>query len=71
MDLNQDEPTQSQGLVMIDPPGGWKYGFPLVFDPLPDEKVHEFLIRNNYPVDEAEFAAKYCRYWLGDPCNEV
>lgn len=62
---------------MIDPPSGWKYGFP---KPLPDDawlevngefgladdfKVIDWLIENGYPRHEVELCGDhfYCRSW--------
>lgn len=50
---------------MIDPPAGWKYGFP---KPIPKKRlkdVNTWLVEQGYPqknIDEfGEFF--YCRYW--------
>lgn len=52
----------------IDPPSGWKYGFPkqINLDILIDEyegNVAKWLTDNGYPEKDAEFATKYCRWW--------
>jgi len=50
--------------TMIDPPSGWRYGFPKV---LPDdvENVLEWLVSEGYPQFEIDACGKhfYCRYW--------
>lgn len=53
----------SDYVTVIDPPGGWRYGFPRVLDLNPDETVREWLTRCGYPQDELEFAMKYLRSW--------
>jgi len=49
---------------MIDPPSGWRYGFPKV---LPDdvENVLEWLVSEGYPQSEIDVCGRhfYCRYW--------
>jgi hypothetical protein len=47
---------------MIDPPSGWKYGFP---KELPDDvkDFKQWLIDNGYPESEVDFAMKHCRMW--------
>ena len=50
---------------MIDPPSGWKYGFP---KPLPDpkpENVLAWLVENGYPQSEIDSCGNhfYSRYW--------
>lgn len=53
-------------VTMIDPPDGWRYGFP---KPASEDWVNakidlkNWLIRNGYPVKEAEFASKHSRFW--------
>lgn len=56
----------------VDPPSGWKYGFPkeLEFDStMTDAEFHELLISNGYPKKEIE---KYkpenfpIRFWKGE-----
>ena len=46
----------------IDPPTGWKYGFPKV---LPKEVVDlkQWLLDNGYPEKDIELAMNYSRYW--------
>ena len=52
-------------VLMIDPPSGWKYGFP---KPLPDpkpENVLAWLVENGYPQSEIDSCGNhfYSRYW--------
>lgn len=69
-----------KNVTMIDPPSGWKYGFPKVLpDPKP-ENVLQWLISNGYPQSEIDSCGQhfYCRYWeqewscpINDPnCKE-
>lgn len=53
---------------MIDPPAGWRYGFPKV---LPDGvKIATFLMESGYPEDEIDFAVRWMRMWEVDEGNE-
>lgn len=49
---------------VIDPPSGWKYGFP---KPIPSDvqDVEQWLVDNGYPQEEINKLGKYfyCRYW--------
>lgn len=51
-------------VTMIDPPSGWKYGFPKV---LPDnvEDTLKWLVEQGYPQSEIDKCGKHfhCRYW--------
>ena len=54
--------------LMIDPPSGWKYGFP---KPLPEEfftlgsdfNLEKWLVDEGYPECEVDLALKCSRYW--------
>jgi hypothetical protein len=52
-------------VTMIDPPSGWKYGFPKIFPEEATGRNLEWLIENGYPESEIESYGKhfYCRYW--------
>lgn len=51
-------------VMMIDPPSGWKYGFP---KELPEgiENVMTWLVENGYPQKEIDACGDYffCRHW--------
>jgi len=52
-------------MLIIDPPGGWRYGFP---KPIPEEhqkRTKEWLVENGYPQKEIDSYGEYfyCRYW--------
>lgn len=55
--------------LIVDPPEGWKYGFP---KPIPEDIIktrqsfEAWLIEQGYPIDELGFAVKYSRYWETD-----
>lgn len=54
------------GKVVIDPPMGWRFGFPAVYDgDLGDEKAIEaFCIKRGYPQDLIDRGfLKHCRWW--------
>jgi len=51
-------------IKMIDPPSGWKYGFP---KKLPEgiKDTKKWLVENGYPQHEIDSCGDYfyCRYW--------
>ena len=49
----------------IDPPSGWRYGFPKVL-PEGTTDVRQWLIDNGYPEGDIELALSYSRYWTED-----
>ncbi len=62
--LKFDEATRVQ---LIDPPSGWKYGFPRPYDKKDDQTLEEWLVENGYPqslIDQG--MTRHCRYWETD-----
>lgn len=51
--------------TIIDPPFGWKYGFPKVIPKqvIENGTVKEWLIKEGYPKEEINGDSFYCRYW--------
>ena len=52
-------------VTIIDPPSGWKYGFPKPLPDPPPANTINWLIENGYPQAEIDICGKYfnCRYW--------
>lgn len=48
---------------MVDPPSGWKYGFPQLFDSS-KSTYRDFLRNNGYPTQHIDFAIRHTRCWL-------
>jgi hypothetical protein len=51
--------------LIIDPPSGWKYGFP---KPIPEDRRKDslvWLVEQGYPQSEIDALGEhfYCRYW--------
>jgi hypothetical protein len=42
-------PEWLQKPYYVDPPSGWRYGFPKLYDPLADGNMTEWMIANGYP----------------------
>ena len=49
--------------LVIDPPSGWRYGFPKRVTQEEMKDLKSFLISNGYPEEDVELAMKYSRYW--------
>ena len=47
----------------VDPPSGWRYGFPKVWDSELHPNVAEWLLRSGYPAKDIKFACGYLRMW--------
>jgi hypothetical protein len=55
-------------ITIIDPPSGWKYGFP---KPIPEDRKNDvlvWLVEQGYPQSEIDNLEDYfpCRYWEQD-----
>lgn len=52
--------------TIVDPPSGWKYGFP---KELPEDAhldsfdFRQWLLNSGYPESEVDFAMQYVRTW--------
>ena len=51
--------------LMIDPPSGWRYGFPKIMPLEARTRTLEWLVENGYPQHEIDNMKEhfYCRYW--------
>jgi hypothetical protein len=49
----------------IDPPSGWQYGFPKVWDPEIDHDVMAWIVKEGYPQEEIDSLGEsfYFRSW--------
>ena len=47
--------------MVIDPPSGWKYGFPKEVPEGVD--LREWLLEEGYPEKDIELAMQYSRFW--------
>jgi len=58
-------------ITIIDPPNGWKYGFPKI---LPEDVKNreKWLVDNGYPQEEMDALGEYfwCRYWNAEDTND-
>ena len=49
--------------MMIDPPEGWRYGFPRLYNGAKDGTMREFLLSHGYPRKRVDFALQHMRCW--------
>lgn len=51
--------------IYVDPPSGWKYGFPMVWDKESEPDMHVWLVQNGYPQKEIDRMGEhfYVRCW--------
>ena len=41
---------QGEHMIWVDPPEGWKYGFPAIYDPNTDGQMSDWIVRKGYPL---------------------
>ncbi len=51
---------QSRMVTIVDPPSGWRYGFPAELQ----DDYRQQLKEAGYPETQIEFALKHSRYWM-------
>ena len=42
--------SMQSSMIWVDPPEGWKYGFPAIYDPEKDGQMSEWIVRKGYPL---------------------
>jgi hypothetical protein len=52
--------------LWIDPPSGWRYGFPKIWDPQAEPDLQVWLIESGYPEDQVKLGLVYYRQWVAD-----
>lgn len=62
-----DRHPENHSLVhMVDPPSGWKYGFPKpVPNPVPDSMI-DWMVSEGYPKDKTHSASFYSNHFYVD-----
>lgn len=58
------EKIQAATKLMVDPPSGWMYGFPALWDKEQYPELDDFLKAKGYPEKDIGFACSYMRMWL-------
>lgn len=57
--LNSDHPR------IVDPPSGWQYGFPALWNPA-EGSLEEFYRSKGYPEELMEDGLRHTRMWFHD-----
>lgn len=53
--------SMQSNMVWVDPPEGWKYGFPAIYDPVNDGKMRDWIVRKGYPK---QIIQEYGDQWM-------
>ena len=50
LSIQSKDLSMQSHLIWVDPPEGWKYNFPAIYDPEKDGQLSEWIISKGYPV---------------------
>jgi hypothetical protein len=58
--------------IWIDPPSGWRYGFPKIYSEAVEGPFYSWLVREGYPQAEIDSFGNnfWCRQWNVEPTEE-
>ena len=61
LSIQSDDLSIKSNMIWVDPPEGWKFGFPAIYDPVNDGKMRDWIIRKGYPV---QIIKEYGDQWM-------
>ena len=50
LSIQSKDLSMQSNMMWVDPPEGWKYGFPAIYDPVNDGKMRDWIVRKGYPL---------------------
>jgi len=50
LSIKSEDLSMQSNMIWVDPPEGWKYGFPAIYDPDTDGQMSEWIVRKGYPL---------------------
>lgn len=50
LNIKSEDLSIKSNKIWVDPPEGWKFGFPAIYDPDADGQMSEWIISKGYPV---------------------
>ena len=59
--MTPEEELKACVKLWVDPPEGWKFGFPAIYDPVNDGKMRDWIISKGYPV---QIIKEYGNQWM-------
>jgi hypothetical protein len=70
-DLSKGKEIMSKEKIWVDPPSGWTYGFPKLWDQ--EGCCTQWLVDNGYPQSEIDKLNDnfYCRMWVAVGTEEL
>ena len=50
LSIKSEDLSIKSNKIWVDPPEGWKYGFPAIYDPDTDGQLSDWVVRKGYPL---------------------
>jgi hypothetical protein len=50
LSIQSKDLSMQSNMMWVDPPEGWKFGFPAIYDPEKDGQMSEWIVRKGYPL---------------------
>ena len=50
LSIKSEDLSMQSNMIWVDPPEGWKYGFPAIYDPEKDGQMSDWIVRKGYPL---------------------
>jgi hypothetical protein len=50
LSIKSEDLSIKSNKIWVDPPEGWKYGFPAIYDPDKDGQLSDWVVRKGYPL---------------------
>ena len=50
LSIKSEDLSMQSNMMWVDPPEGWKYGFPAIYNPVNDGKMRDWIVRKGYPL---------------------
>jgi len=50
LSIKSDDLSIKSNMIWVDPPEGWKFGFPAIYDPDTDGQLSDWIVRKGYPL---------------------
>ena len=50
LSIQSEDLSIKSNKIWVDPPEGWKFGFPAIYDPEKDGQMSDWIVRKGYPL---------------------
>ena len=61
LSIQSDDLSIKSNKIWVDPPEGWKFGFPAIYDPGNDGQMSDWIISKGYPI---QIIKEYGEQWM-------